>query len=209
MSIHASGSAMKSTAATRKSASGSSSAVRCSRSPPASAPTRVPASVDRSATSPISSSHRGSRSTAHATVMVAARETSISARIRRSSAARRRRGDSQRWQAAVEQGRAGLCSGVGVPACRQDGGLGQCLLTAVRAGGATFDLRLQAVRLGDVVLAGMNVETFFETGIEIRWRSPLPDTFVLGYTRRLDGLSAARRVPSGGRLEARRAVCLP
>ncbi len=56
------------------------------------------------------------------------------------------------------------------------------LLAAVQAGGATFDLRLHAVRIGDVVIAGMNVETFYETGLEIRACSPLEDTFVLGYT---------------------------
>jgi hypothetical protein len=58
----------------------------------------------------------------------------------------------------------------------------QRLLAAVHAGGATFELRLQAIRVADIVIAGMNVEAFFETGLEIRERSPLPDTFVLGYT---------------------------
>jgi neutral ceramidase len=56
------------------------------------------------------------------------------------------------------------------------------LLAAVEAGGATFDLRLHALRIGEIVIAGMNVETFFETGLGIRARSPFADTFVLGYT---------------------------
>ncbi len=73
------------------------------------------------------------------------------------------------------------------------------LLAAVEAGGATFDLRLHAIRIDDVVIAGMNVETFFETGLAIRARSPFRDTFALGYT---DGSTAylprAVDYPDGG-----------
>ena len=73
------------------------------------------------------------------------------------------------------------------------------LLAAVEAGGATFDLRLHAIRIGEVVVAGMNVETFFETGLEIRARSPFPDTFVLGYTNGSTAyLPRAPDYPEGG-----------
>ena len=73
------------------------------------------------------------------------------------------------------------------------------LLAAVEAGGATFDLKLQAVRVDDIVIAGMNVETFFETGLEIRGRSPLSDTFVLGYTNgSMAYLPRAEDHPKGG-----------
>jgi hypothetical protein len=45
----------------------------------------------------------------------------------------------------------------------------------------------------------MNVETFFETGLEIKARSPLPDTFVLGYTNgSMAYLPWARDCPTGG-----------
>ena len=77
-------------------------------------------------------------------------------------------------------------------------GRGGCS-AATRAGGATFDLTLQAIRVGDTVVAGMNVETFFETGLEIRERSPLPDTFVLGYTNgSMAYLPRAEDQPEGG-----------
>ena len=73
------------------------------------------------------------------------------------------------------------------------------LLAAVEAGGATFDLDLQAIRISDIVIAGMNVETFFETGLAIRDRSPLPDTFVLGYTNgSMAYLPRAEDHPEGG-----------
>jgi hypothetical protein len=73
------------------------------------------------------------------------------------------------------------------------------LVAAVEAGGASFELRLQAIRVNDVVIAGMNVETFFETGLAIRARSPLPDTFVLGYTNgSMAYLPRAEDQPPGG-----------
>lgn len=73
------------------------------------------------------------------------------------------------------------------------------LIEAVKHGHPTFDLHIQAVRINDILLAGMNVETFFETGLAIRARSPLPDTFVLGYTNGLIGyLPRAEDYPPGG-----------
>ena len=43
------------------------------------------------------------------------------------------------------------------------------------------------------------MEVFFETGLEIRDRSPLPDTFVLGYSNGLFGyLPRAEDYPYGG-----------
>ena len=54
----------------------------------------------------------------------------------------------------------------------------------------------------------MNVETFFETGLEIRARSPLADTFVLGYTNGVVSyLPRAEDYPEGGwKLDASYAV---
>ena len=46
----------------------------------------------------------------------------------------------------------------------------------------TRDFEAHAFRIGDVAIVGLNVEAFFETGDEIRSKSPWPDTFVLGYT---------------------------
>ena len=73
------------------------------------------------------------------------------------------------------------------------------LIEAVKHGHPTWDLRIQAVRVNDIVIAGMNVETFFETGLEIKARSPIEDTFVLGYTNGHIGyLPRAEDYPVGG-----------
>ena len=73
------------------------------------------------------------------------------------------------------------------------------LVAAVEHGHPTLDLGLQALRVNDIVIAAMNVETFFETGLEIRARSPLPDTFVLGYTNgSMAYLPRALDYPKGG-----------
>jgi neutral ceramidase len=78
------------------------------------------------------------------------------------------------------------------------------LVEAVEHGHPTFDLKLQILRINDIVIAAMNVETFFETGLEIKARSPLPNTFVLGYTNgSMAYLPRARDYPEGGwKLEA-------
>jgi hypothetical protein len=103
------------------------------------------------------------------------------------------------WQGAVEDGRAGRTQDWQLRVAVKMEAWAQRLLDAARAGGATFDLRLHAIRVGDVVLAGMNVETFFETGLEIRERSPLRDTFVLGYTNgSMAYLPRAEDQPEGG-----------
>jgi len=78
------------------------------------------------------------------------------------------------------------------------------LVDAVEHGHPTFDLKLQVIRINDIVIAAMNVETFFETGLEIKARSPVPDTFVLGYTNgSMAYLPRAQDCPDGGwKLEA-------
>jgi neutral ceramidase len=75
----------------------------------------------------------------------------------------------------------------------------QLLVDAASSGEATCDLFLQAIRVDDIVLSGMNAELFFESGIEIRARSPFPDTFALGYTNGTIGyLPRAEDHPPGG-----------
>jgi neutral ceramidase len=86
------------------------------------------------------------------------------------------------WRRAVEEGRAGLAQDWQLRVAVKMEAWARRLVAAVRAGGAVFELGVQAIRIGEAVVAGMNVETFFETGLEIRERSPFADTFVLGYT---------------------------
>ena len=73
------------------------------------------------------------------------------------------------------------------------------LVAAVEDGHPTHDLQLQALRVNDILISAMNMEVFFETGLEIRARSPLPDTFVLGYTNGCFGyLPRGEDYPEGG-----------
>ena len=46
----------------------------------------------------------------------------------------------------------------------------------------SFPLELQGLRLGDALLVTTPGETFVEIGLAIKAASPLPNTFVLGYT---------------------------
>ncbi len=73
------------------------------------------------------------------------------------------------------------------------------LVAAVEDGHPTHGLQLQALRVNDILVSAMNMEVFFETGLEIRARSPRPDTFVLGYTNGCFGyLPRGEDYPEGG-----------
>jgi hypothetical protein len=56
------------------------------------------------------------------------------------------------------------------------------LVESVRDGHPTLDLVLQAIRIDDIVLASINVEAFFETGLAVKAKSPIEHTQVLGYS---------------------------
>ncbi|CAB4670708.1 unannotated protein [freshwater metagenome] len=56
-----------------------------------------------------------------------------------------------------------------------------------------------ALRIGDITLVGLGVEAFYQTGEEIRKRSPWKETFVLGYTNgTIMYLPRAEDFPKGG-----------
>ena len=75
----------------------------------------------------------------------------------------------------------------------------RALVGAVEQGNPTHELYLQAIRVNDIVLSAANMEVFFETGLEIRERSPLTDTYVLGYSNGCFGyLPRAEDYPEGG-----------
>ncbi len=82
------------------------------------------------------------------------------------------------------------------------------LAEAVKHGHPTCDLNLQVLRVNDIVIAGMNVETFFQTGLEIKAKSGIADAFVLGYSNGLVSyLPRAQDYPEGGwRLDGSYAV---
>ena len=73
------------------------------------------------------------------------------------------------------------------------------LVEAVRHGSPTADLVIQAIRINDIVLTGLNMEVFFQTGLSIKARSPFGHTQVLGYTNGSIGyLPRAEDYPAGG-----------
>ncbi len=73
------------------------------------------------------------------------------------------------------------------------------LVEAVRNGHPTLEVATQAFRINDIVLIGISMEVFFETGLEIKAHSPFEDTLVLGYSNGSVGyLPRAEDYPKGG-----------
>ena len=103
------------------------------------------------------------------------------------------------WQQTREERVAGDALDWEVRAAQKYEHWAMKLVAAVEDGHPTHPLHIQAIRVNDVVIAAMNMEVFFETGLEIRERSPMPDTFVLGYTNGCFGyLPRAADYPEGG-----------
>jgi hypothetical protein len=72
-------------------------------------------------------------------------------------------------------------------------------LQAIRNGDPTVDLDVQVFRIGDAILAGLNVETFTETGLKIKALSPFKETIPLGWTNtNIAYLPRAEDYPEGG-----------
>ncbi len=104
-----------------------------------------------------------------------------------------------RWQQALEERRARDAQDWEIRVAFKFELWSRILVDAVKKGRAECTLDLQALRVNDVVIAGMNVETFYETGLTIREQSPFKDTFVLGYTTGSSSyLPRAQDYPEGG-----------
>ena len=174
--------------------------MRCSGSQRGSAPTHAPVRDGRSGTSPTSSSPPGSPSTATPAPtspptrpsvpldydqLPSAREaqTILEHRQRRLSDLRSRADVD--WELRVAE--------------KQEDWARLLVETTARDGAPTCALHLQAIRIGHIAIVGLNAELFFETGLEIRARSPSPNTFALGYTNGTVGyLPRAEDYPAGG-----------
>jgi hypothetical protein len=73
------------------------------------------------------------------------------------------------------------------------------LLAAIEHGEPTLDVNVHAVRINDIVLLGLSVESFFETGLTLKQASPFGHTEVLGYTNGCVAyLPRAEDYPEGG-----------
>jgi hypothetical protein len=104
-----------------------------------------------------------------------------------------------RWRATLEERRAGDAQDWEVRVAEKYEDWARLLVEASERDEASCSLFVQAVRVGDIAVAGMNAELFFETGLELRARSPFPHTFALGYTNGTIGyLPRAEDHPVGG-----------
>lgn len=104
-----------------------------------------------------------------------------------------------RWQATVAERRRGGVQEWELRVAEKYEDWANLLVEAVQHPHPTCDLFAQAIRVNDILIAGINAEMFFETGLTIRSQSPFKDTFVLGYTNGTIGyLPRQEDYPSGG-----------
>jgi neutral ceramidase len=130
---------------------------------------------------------------------LAAAETTIALEYDELPSLERAREIHAHWQRTRDERLAGDALDWEVRAAQKYENWAAELVAAVEDGHPTHELRVQAIRVNDVVISGLNMEVFFETGLEIRARSPLSDTFVLGYTNGCFGyLPRGEDYPEGG-----------
>ena len=73
------------------------------------------------------------------------------------------------------------------------------LVEAVHQGNPPLDTLIQAIRINDIVLASASVEAFFQTGLDVKARSPFEHTQFLGFSNGLVAyLPRADDYPEGG-----------
>ena len=75
----------------------------------------------------------------------------------------------------------------------------EALVDACETNQRTIDFEVQALRIDDLALVGLSAEVFSGTGVEIKARSPIPFTNVLGYSNGcVMYLPRAQDYPPGG-----------
>ncbi len=103
------------------------------------------------------------------------------------------------WQGVLEDRRAGNAEEWKLRVAEKYEDWATVLVEAAGRDHVSCDLFVQAIRVDEIVIVGANAELFCETGLEVRARSPVPDTFVLGYTNGTIGyLPRAEDYPAGG-----------
>ena len=105
----------------------------------------------------------------------------------------------RQWQQTLEEKQAGRAPTWEIRVAAKYTEWSKKLVEAVSDGNPTVDLVLQAMRVNDIVFTSLNVEAFFETGMEVRARSPYEHTLVFGYTNgSIAYLPRAEDYPEGG-----------
>ena len=105
----------------------------------------------------------------------------------------------EHWRRLAEERRGGDALDWEIRAAQKYEHWAARLVAAVEDGRPAHELRVQAIRVNDIVLSALSMEVFFETGLDIRARSPHADTFVLGYSNGLYGyLPRSEDYPEGG-----------
>ena len=105
----------------------------------------------------------------------------------------------RQWQETLAQRTAGMAQDWEIRVASKFAAWSEKLVAAVENGHPTWDLVSQAIRINDIVLIGMSMEIFFETGLTIKTSSPIAHTQVLGYTNGSCGyLPRAEDYPPGG-----------
>ena len=73
------------------------------------------------------------------------------------------------------------------------------LVEAVHQGNPPLDALIQAIRINDIVLASVSAEAFFQTGLDVKARSPIEHTQFLGFSNgSVAYLPRAEDYPEGG-----------
>lgn len=103
------------------------------------------------------------------------------------------------WKKTLEQRQRGMAQDWEIRVATKFTKWSEKLVLAVNNGHPTLDLVAQAIRVNDIVLVGMNMEVFFETGLTVKEQSSFEHTLVLGYTNgSVAYLPRADDYPPGG-----------
>lgn len=106
---------------------------------------------------------------------------------------------AQEWQQKLAEARASDAREWEISVAMRFSDWSANLVQAVQQGNPPLDTVIQAIRIGDIVLASISVEAFFETGLAIKAKSPFAHTQVLGYTNGCESyLPRAEDYPAGG-----------
>lgn len=104
-----------------------------------------------------------------------------------------------KWAKAFAEAEARRARDAEINIARRFADWGEKLVDAVHTSRRAVDMPIQAIRVNDIVLAGMAAEVFSTTGLTLKGKAPFAHTQVLGYTNGLAAyLPLAGDYPPGG-----------